>query len=191
MTDETAYVRAYSRALFGAASAGAAIPAVQRDLEAVLGALTESLELRRWIARRVLSTPARRTAEARQRFGALVGPATLRLLDRMAAWNHLHLIPDVARRFEDAVRQAEGRRTAHVASAQPPEAATLAAIQTRFAPGSTGLDVDVRIEPGLLAGLTVRIDDRVFDASLAGRLARLRQALANPGRAPSAASAPA
>ena len=191
MTDETACVRAYSRALFGAARVTAAIPAVQRDLAAVLDALAESAELQRWITRRVLSTPARRTAEARQRLGSLVSPATLRLLDRMAAWNHLHLLPAVARRFDDAVRRAEGRRTAHVVSAQTPDASTLSAIRARFTPGSTGLDIDLRIDPGLLAGLTVRLDDRLFDASLAGRLARLRQALANPGRAPSAASAPA
>ena len=75
--------------------------------------------------------------------------------------------------------------------AQTPEAATLAAVQSRFAARATTLELDVRIDPRLLAGFTVRIDDRVLDASLAGRLARLRQALTDPGRAPSAASAQA
>ena len=54
MTDESAYVRAYARALFGAARFTASLPAVQADLAAVMEALLASVELRRWISRRVL-----------------------------------------------------------------------------------------------------------------------------------------
>jgi len=79
-----------------------------------------------------------------------------------------------------------------VVCAQEPDAATLAAIRTRMGGADAGrLDLDVQTNPALLAGLTIRIDDQVFDASLAGRIARLRQALDNPGRAPGAATAQA
>lgn len=189
MTEETAYVRAYARALLGAAHLSAAIPAAQRDLAAVLGALRDSPDLRRWFCRRVLSSPPRRTAEARERLSGLVSPMTLALLLRMAAWNHLHLVPAVAKRFEQAVRKLEGRRTARVACAQEPDHATLEAVRARLLADGGSVDLEVQTDPALLAGLTVRIDDLVYDASLAGRLARLRQALANPGRAPTAAHA--
>jgi len=189
MNSDAAYIRAYSRALLGAARFTATIPAAQRDLAAVMTALTESADLRRWVCRRIISSPARRTVEATQRLEKLVTPMTLRLLVRMAAWNHLHLIPEVVKRFELAVRQSEGRRTARVVCAQTPDAATLTAIRTRMGGTAGGLlDLDVQTDPALLAGLTIRMEDQVFDASLAGRLARLRQALANPGRAPSAAT---
>jgi len=215
MTEDAAYVRAYTRALLSAARFTATIPAVQRDLAAVMGALAESLDLRRWICRRVIGSPARRTADAQQRLAGLVSPMTLSLLVRMAAWNHLHLIPAVVKRFDLAVRKLEGRRTAHVICAQTPDSATLATIRTRMTAqradisvrqtGKGGLesppsgvqdatkllDLEVQIDPALLAGLTIRMEDQVFDASLAGRLARLRQALANPGRAPHAADAQA
>lgn len=189
MTDDAAHVRAYARALLGAARCTASIPAVQRDLAAVLGALSDSPDLRRWFCRRVISSPPRRIAETTERLAGLVSPMTLRLLTRMAAWNHLHLVPEVAARFEQAVRRQEGRLTAHVVCAQTPDQATLTAVQTRLGAKAVTLDLEVQTDPALLAGLTVRIDDRVFDASLAGRFARLRQALANPGRAPSAVSA--
>lgn len=188
MTDDSAYVRAYARALLGAARSSATLPAVQRDLAAVMGALAESVELRRWICKRVIGSPARRTAEAEQRLAKLVSPMTLRLLLRMSAWNHLHLLPSVVKRFDLAVRKLENRRTASVVSAQAPDPATLDAIRTRMGAHAAALDLDVRVDPSLLAGLTIRIDDQIFDASLAGRLARLRQALANPGRAPNAAT---
>jgi F-type H+-transporting ATPase subunit delta len=192
MTSDAAYVRAYARALLGAARITSGIPAVQRDLAAVMGALAESPDLRRWICRRVISSPVRRIAEGGQRLAGLVSPMTLRLLLRMAAWNHLHLLPAVAKRFELSVRKLDGRRTAHVVCAQAPDAATLAAIRSRMGGAGAGsLDLDVQTNPALLAGLTIRIDDQVFDASLAGRIARLRQALDNPGRAPGAATAQA
>ena len=190
MTEDAAYVRAYARALLSAARFSASIPAVQRDMAGVMGALAESAELRRWICRRVISSPKRRTDEARQRLSTLVSPMTLSLLLRMAAWNHLHLIPAVAKRFELAVRKLEGRRTARVVCAQTPDDSTLAAIRARMG-SAAQLDLDVQVDPTLLAGLTIRIEDQIFDASLAGRLTRLRQALANPGRAPNAAAAQA
>jgi F-type H+-transporting ATPase subunit delta len=183
MTDETAYVRAYARALLSAARSAASIPAVQRDLAAVLGALAEAPDLRRWICRKVISSPARRMAEARERLQPLVTPMTLRLLLRMAAWNHLHLLPAVVRRFDDSLRRLEGRRTARIVCAQPPADATLHALRTALSSDGRAVEMDVVTNPDLLAGLTVRIEDRVFDASLAGRLNRLRLALANPGLA--------
>ena len=189
MTSDASYIRAYSRALLGAARATSAIPTVQLDLAAVMGALAESVDLRRWFCRRVISSPVRRTAEAQERLAGLVSPMTLRLLVRMAAWNHLHLLPGVVKRFELAVRTLEGRRTARVVCAQTPDDATLAAIRTRMGGDAGLLELELLTDPALLAGLTIRTEDQVFDASLAGRLARLRQALANPGRAPSAATA--
>jgi len=192
MNSDTAYVRAYSRALLSAASHTTSVPAVQRDLAAVMGALVESVDLRRWVCRRVISSPVRRTAEAQQHLAGLVSPMTLRLLVRMAAWNHLHLLPDVAKRFERAVRKLEGRSTALVVCAQTPDDATLATIRARLGAGKADLlDLEIRTDPKLLAGMTIRTEDKIFDASLAGRIARLRQALANPGRAPNAATAQA
>jgi len=189
MTDETAMVRAYTRALLGAARAAGVLPDVRRDWEKLLEALAASSDLRSWVCRQVPSAPERRVARTRELLGGLVSPGTRRLLERMAAWNHLHLIPAVAKRFEQEARRLEGRRTAHVVCAQTPREATLSELRDRLAGDGKPVEFEVRTDPALLAGLTVRLEDRVFDASLAGRLARLRQALANPGRAPATASA--
>jgi len=179
MTDEAAYVRAYARALFGAARATNTLPVAVRDFAAVMGALAESVDLRRWIARRALASQPRRAADVRERLGAVCGPATLRLLEQMAVWNHMHLIPAVARRFEALVRASEGRSTAHIVFAQPAGEGAVAALRSRLRADENHLDFEVGTDPRLLAGLTVRIGDRVLDASLAGRLARLRRALAH------------
>jgi F0F1-type ATP synthase delta subunit len=46
----------------------------------------------------------------------------------------------------------------------------------------------VRVEPALLAGVRLRIDDRQVDASLAGRITRLKNGLLKPMRLDAAAS---
>ena len=40
------------------------------------------------------------------------------------------------------------------------------------------VDITVHIDPAILGGLVVRFGDRVIDASVAGRLQRLRQQIA-------------
>ena len=185
--------RAYARALFGAARATGTVDAMRTDLANVLGAIADSPELRRWIARRPPAAPPRRVADARRFFsGRASSPALRCLLEQMAVWNHLYLIPDVARRFEAAAREMEGRYGVQVLSAAPIEGPAEATLRHRLSAAvpSGSIEIDLRSDPRLLAGLTVRIEDRLIDASLAGRLARLRQSLANPGRS-AATTAPA
>jgi F-type H+-transporting ATPase subunit delta len=183
MTDESAYVRAYARALHRAARITATLPSVQCDLAGVMGALTESVELRRWICRPVIASPVRRANEAHARFAHLVTPMTLRLLLRMAAWNHLHLLPAVTKRFAHTLRKEAGCRTVRLVSAQAPAPATLAAIRQHLGGEcAETMDVELHTDPTLLAGMTIQWEDQIFDASLAGRIARLRQSLTTPGR---------
>jgi F-type H+-transporting ATPase subunit delta len=183
MTDETAYVRAYARALHRAARMTASLSSVQCDLASVMGALVESVELRRWLCRPVIATPVRRANEAHARFAHLVTPMTLRLLLRMAAWNHLHLLPAVTKRFERTLRKEAGSRTVRLVSAQAPDATTLAAIrQSLGGANAETLELECHTDPTLLAGMTIHWEDQIFDASLSGRIARLRQALTTPGR---------
>ncbi len=67
---------------------------------------------------------------------------------------------------------------ANVTSAEPLEPADLAAIAERVGAGA-GARVEVRatVDPELIGGLTVRVGDRLIDASVRGRLERLRDSL--------------
>jgi F-type H+-transporting ATPase subunit delta len=67
---------------------------------------------------------------------------------------------------------------ANVTSAQPLEPAELAAIAERVA-ALSGARVEVHstVDPALIGGLTVRVGDRLIDASVRGRLSRLRESL--------------
>ncbi len=67
---------------------------------------------------------------------------------------------------------------ANVTSALPLEPADLAAVAARVEAASGGrVEVKAAVDPELIGGLTVRIGDRLIDASVRGGLARLRASL--------------
>jgi ATP synthase F1 delta subunit len=76
------------------------------------------------------------------------------------------------------VDREHGVVVANVTSAQPLEPADLAAIGARVQATAGGrVEVTAAVDPELIGGLTVRIGDRLIDASVRGRLARLRASL--------------
>jgi len=84
----------------------------------------------------------------------------------------------VADEFKRLVDREHGIVVANVTSAQPLEPADLAAIAERVqAMAGARVEVQAAVDPELIGGLTVRVGDRLIDASVRGRLARLRDSL--------------
>lgn len=127
-----------------------------------------------------LGGPARRARLARERWGGRVSAITLRLLEALASRDDLHLLRAVHAHCTTLLRRTEGRLRVTAAFAAEPDPDTVTRLRQRLIPAGTPFDLNVCVQPSLLGGFTVRIDDRLVDASLAGRLARLRTALAQP-----------
>ncbi len=77
--------------------------------------------------------------------------------------------------FTDLVRLEQARRTATITSAVPLTAGEQAAIRTKLDARHPGLDYHWKVDPELIAGLTVKVGDNVTDASVRSRIARLAQ----------------
>jgi len=76
------------------------------------------------------------------------------------------------------VDREHGVVVANIASAEPLEPADLAAIAERVGAGAGArVEVHATVDPELIGGLTVRVGDRLIDASVRGRLERLRDSL--------------
>jgi F-type H+-transporting ATPase subunit delta len=103
-------------------------------------------------------------------------PQVLNLLRILATRHRMYLLPSVTREFEHLDRQARGIAEARVTTARPIEEAEREKIAERLG-RLTGKIVDIHtaIDPSILGGFVVRIGDRLIDASIAGRLERLRQ----------------
>jgi F-type H+-transporting ATPase subunit delta len=110
--------------------------------------------------------------------GSRVGTPTRNLVLLLARRGRLAILPRVADELKRLVDRERGVVVANVTSAQPLSPADLAAIAERVA-AMAGARVDVKatVDPELIGGLTVRVGDRLIDASVRGRLARLRDSL--------------
>ena len=110
--------------------------------------------------------------------GSRVGTPTRNLVLLLAKRGRLAILPGVADELARLVDLEHGVVVATVTSAQPLEPAELAAIAERVqAPAGARVEVRATVDPELIGGLTVRVGDRLIDASVRGRLARLRDSL--------------
>jgi F-type H+-transporting ATPase subunit delta len=106
----------------------------------------------------------------RDQLGNLVGL----LVER----RRVSLLPAIAREYGRLLDRERGVVPAVVTSAVPLSAEDAAAVQARVE-AMTGSTVSLRseVDPSLIGGLTLRVGDRLLDASVRGRLERLRSQL--------------
>jgi F-type H+-transporting ATPase subunit delta len=103
----------------------------------------------------------------------------LNLLRVLTTKHRMQLLPGIRAEFEHLVREARGVLEAEVTVARPITQGEQQDILQRLRT-LTGKDVqiEVKVDSSILGGVVVRIGDQVIDASVAGRLDRLRQELA-------------
>ncbi len=149
------------------------------DWEHDLGTLVEALhdpELRE-----VVDHPAIAIADKRKvlrRVAPDVGEQPLSLVLHMLQRGRGGAIDPMALRFADLVRRERGITRAEVRSALPLEDAERTAISKRVHE-LTGDKVELHetVDAALIGGITVRIGDQLWDASVRSRLERLRTRL--------------
>jgi F-type H+-transporting ATPase subunit delta len=130
-------------------------------------------------AMRLLTNPAvsaaERTSVLDRALGADVERAARNLLALLVRRGRFEMLPDLIREFRRLHRRREGIVEATVTSAAPLEPAVVEAIEARIA-DMTGqrVELSLAVDADLLGGLQVRVGDRLIDASVRGRLERLR-----------------
>ena len=165
--------RRYAEAAFGIAERDGTIDVWQRDL-----ALAAGLARDERVARDV-DSPAvafeHRRAAVEQLLGKRVSPGALNLALLLARRGRFAVLADVSSEYEALVREARGIVAATVTTPAPlpkDEVAPVRACVEQLAGGK--VELAVATDPTLLGGLTIRIGDTLIDASVKGRLARLR-----------------
>jgi F-type H+-transporting ATPase subunit delta len=100
-----------------------------------------------------------------------VSPVTERLVRNSLTSSHVHGAENEIERLSTAAARRRGQSVAHVVSAVPltdPQEQRLVAALERIYGRTMGLQVQV--DPGVLGGLVIRVDDEVIDGSIANRL---------------------
>ncbi len=198
MAQGSAVARRYAQALFQAAQGAKATAEVGRDLKTAVAAIWDDDRLR------VFMTGDRVAAEAKKRLVAglaaavgAAGPAKgspggpsqgeargLHLLVRNFLWLAVDkrreaYVPDVARAYQALADRAEGLVDVEIRTAVELGEDGRRKLGLALT-GKLGRRVRANfvVDPSLIGGLQVKVDDRLFDASLRRRLERLGEHLA-------------
>lgn len=178
----TLYARAYARALYRSAVERQELEAVVADMNALAAQWRESLELRQFCKRAHPGNAASHEHAVAALWGKTFTESVLALLRALARREQLELIPFVLEQFH--TRYDRERHCTHVdvAFAVPPTEAMLEQVRAEIlrARGGT-LQMQVTVAPELIAGFVITLGDQRIDASIAGRLNRLRMGLRKPG----------
>lgn len=114
---------------------------------------------------------------------ARVARQLLALVELLLERGRIELLPAVAERYATLLNQHRGIVTAIVTSAAPLSDADVAEIRSRVeAMAGAGVDLRTQVDEGLIGGLTIQVGDRLLDASVRGRLERLREQLLTGAR---------
>jgi F-type H+-transporting ATPase subunit delta len=133
-------------------------------------------------ARDIVRNPSR---PLRERMGFVsemladrVRPPVFKLVSLLVERGRVDRLPGVASEYRRLLNRERGIVEAFARTAAPLDANETVALQRKVAQ-MTGRTVDLRVEvdESLIGGLTVRVGDTLYDASVRGRLERLRERL--------------
>ncbi len=98
---------------------------------------------------------------------------------QLIARRRLMLAEAIAEAFEDIYAKSKGEARAAICSATPLSAKQKKALQTALkqVTGTQSVQLEMQTDPTLLGGMTLRVGSTLLDASVSGRLHRLKQQL--------------
>jgi len=189
MIEEGVYARAYARALFGSAVQRGELDGVTQDVLALEKQWQGSPELRRFCQSHLPGSPLSHARNVDQIWGVTFTLSVKFLLRMLAQWDHLRLIPLITQHFQAFVDHAQGCSNVHAYFACAPQQDEIDQVR-RLVSDAYGptMKLTVQVDPTLIAGVRIFINDKRVDASLAGRITRMRYGLSKPMHLEEAAS---
>jgi F-type H+-transporting ATPase subunit delta len=112
-----------------------------------------------------------------------IQPGALRLVSLLVSRGRVSVLPRVSEEYARRLNTHRSIVMATITSAVPLTADETAAIRSRVETmAGSAVELHTVVDPGLLGGLTIQVRDRLLDASIRGRLERLRDQLHAGGR---------
>ncbi|MDQ0396232.1 F0F1 ATP synthase subunit delta [Labrys monachus] len=172
----------YALALFELASESDAIDAVIADLGRFTGLVEESPDLQRLVRSPVFSSEEQTRAIIAILDRAGIGGLAANFLKLAAHNRRLFAVGEMIRAFNALAAKARGLVSAEVTVAQLLSDENLDVLKNSLKT-ATGKDVtlNVKVDPGLIGGLIVKIGSRMIDASLKTKLQSIKIAMKEVG----------
>jgi len=134
----------------------------------------------------LMMSQTKRVAMVRKIFGGRVSPHVEGLLVVMAGNGRLDILPAVVAGMRRLLDGLDGKVEAELVTPHEMDEAAIASLADSLGKAiGARLTIRNRVDVNLIGGAVLRIGDRVYDASVAGRLERLTEALVRQaGRIP-------
>jgi F-type H+-transporting ATPase subunit delta len=181
MSRPVAAARRYAEAAFEVALADDALDLWKEDL-AYAATLLSQTDIAQIVHSPAVPLEERKALVARLLEGR-IQPGALRMVDLLVSRGRSASLPNVAEEFRRLLNRHRGIVMATVTSAVPLTGDETAAIRARVeAMASASVELQTVIDPALIGGVTIQVGDQLLDASIRGRLERLRDQLHAGGR---------
>jgi len=164
----------YAEAVYGALPADVGEEAVFADFLDLRASIRQSRELQLFFASPVISR-ANKLEAITALFADRMHPYVLDVLKLLVEKTREHLIPEIIEAMLELRRKRNNTRLSRVTSAvelTAEQRGKLTAALERASKG--GIEADFHVDPAIIGGVTVRIEDKVYDGSIANQLRKLR-----------------
>jgi F-type H+-transporting ATPase subunit delta len=168
----------YVKALFDLTESASSTEKVEADLAALAASLAENEEFRQFLSNPLLTRDAQGKAMAALLKKMKANTLTQQFVATLAAQKRLIILPEIAALFSQWAAASRGEISAELISAsalKPKEIEQVAASLSKTY--GKKVNLDVREDTTLLGGVIVKVGSQQLDASLAGKINRLKIAL--------------
>lgn len=167
--------RPFARALLTNAVKNGTLEAVRKDIEDILEQWDGSPALREFCKQTHTGTPAEHAANVDAVWGDTLSPGVIHILRQMAVWGCLPALRSLAADFLELYETSAERPIAKIEFAAFPSEEDLRVLKEKLEKKYNGpVETAVFLNPELLAGFRLTVRDRMLDASLLGRVKRLK-----------------
>ncbi|MGD1065919.1 MAG: ATP synthase F1 subunit delta [Vulcanimicrobiaceae bacterium] len=175
MPNET-LARRYATAVFGLATDAGKVSPIQADLRTFVSALASDEQVRRFYRSPVVDRKEKEAVIA-QAFTGL-DPIALHTVLLLIRKRRESLAEEIVRQYDILEREARGAQLLRVTSARPLAEGEMTSIVERLTKAyGTPFDVTQQVDPSLIGGVRITLNDRVADGTVAGRLTDIARLL--------------
>ena len=173
----------YALALFELALDTKSVDAVKADLDRFMAMMTDSEDLRRLVRSPVFGAEEQGKALGAVLVKAEIGGLAGNFLKLIAANRRLFAVGDMIRGFRKLVAKWKGEVTAEVTVAENLSDARLNEIKDalKSITGEKSVDLNIKVDPAIIGGLTVKLGSRMVDSSLRTKLNAIKHAMKEAG----------
>jgi len=168
----------YSKALFELAENQHQLDEVQEDLKAVNSAIANNSELKILLTNPTL-THKEKAQIVNKIFSGKLKDLTEKFIHLLGKKGRLDQLPNIYRSFDELYKKKKGIIEARVITPVPLTDKLKKEIYTKIQnlTGSKEIKLEEKVDPSILGGFVLQINDLKYDASILGKLAKIKSKL--------------